>query len=126
MLTTDALNSHEDILNRWTPTNTNTDIPRVITNDPNGNGRDSNRPGWLEKGDYLRINTISLGYTIPVNMFAGTIQSPRVYATVQNAYTFQKYKGFNPDFTSGVFNPGYDGGSYPKPRTFMLGVQLSF
>lgn len=126
MLTTDALNSHEDILNRWTPNNTNTDIPRVITNDPNGNGRDSNRPGWLEKGDYLRINTISLGYTIPVSMFAGTIQSPRVYATVQNAYTFQKYKGFNPDFTSGVFNPGYDGGSYPKPRTFMLGVQLSF
>lgn len=126
MLTTDALNSHEDILNRWTPTNTNTDIPRVVTNDPNGNGRDSNRPGWLEKGDYLRINTVSLGYTIPVSLFKGIIQAPRVYATVQNAYTFQKYKGFNPDFTSGVFNPGYDGGSYPKPRTFMLGVQLSF
>jgi TonB-linked SusC/RagA family outer membrane protein len=126
MLTTDALNSHEDILNRWTPTNTNTDIPRVVEGDPNGNGRDSNRPGWLQKGDYLRLNTVSIGYTIPVKMFGGTIKAPRIYATGQNLYTFQKYKGFNPDFNSGVFNPGYDGGSYPRPRTFMLGIQLSF
>ncbi len=35
-------------------------------------------------------------------------------------------KGYNPDFTSGVFNPGFDFGSYPKPRTFMFGVQLIF
>jgi hypothetical protein len=124
MLTTDALNSHEDILDRWTPTNTNTDIPRVVEGDPNGNGRDSNRPGWLQKGDYLRLNTVSIGYTIPVKLFGGS--APRIYATGQNLYTFQKYKGFNPDFNSGVFNPGFDGGSYPRPRTFMLGVQLSF
>ena len=125
MLTTDYINRHEDILDRWTPTNTNTDIPRVISDDPNGNQRDSNRKGWLQDGDYLRINTLSLGYTLPDNFIKG-LSSTRVYVTAQNLYTFQSYKGYNPDFTSGVWNPGFDAGSYPKPRTIMLGVQLSF
>jgi hypothetical protein len=120
------LNSHEDILNRWTPDNTNTNIPRLNANDANGNSRDSNRPGWLQKGDYLRINTVSLGYSIPGEVFKGFLKSSRIYATVQNLHTFTEYKGFNPDFNSGVFNPGFDGGTYPKPRTYMLGVQLSF
>jgi len=124
MLTTDYINRHEDILNRWTPTNTNTDIPRVVSDDPNGNQRDSNRKGWLQNGDYLRINTLSLGYTFPNNFIKG-LNTTRIYVTAQNLYTFQAYKGYNPDFTSGVWNPGFDAGSFPKPRTIMLGVQLS-
>lgn len=124
MWSTDYLNAHEDILNRWTPDNTNTNIPRVVQNDPNGNQRDSNRPGWLQKGDYLRINTVSLGYTLP--KVIDFIDSARIYGTVQNLHTFTKYKGFNPDFNSGVFNPGFDNGTYPRPRTYMLGVQVSF
>jgi TonB-linked SusC/RagA family outer membrane protein len=125
MHTTDYINWHQDILDRWTPGNLDTDIPRVVIDDPNGNGRDSNRPGWLQDGRHLRINTVSLGYNLP----AGTIkalQKARVYLTCQNLYTFQAYKSYNPDFTSGVFNPGFDNGSYPKPRTYMLGVQVSF
>lgn len=126
MWTTDYLNAHVDILDRWTPENTDTTVPRVVANDPNGNQRDSNRPGWLQKGDYLRLNTVSVGYSLPENIFGGFLQESRVYATIQNLYTFQKYKGFNPDFASGVFEPGFDNGTYPKPRTFMLGVQLTF
>ncbi|MBC9795668.1 SusC/RagA family TonB-linked outer membrane protein [Sinomicrobium weinanense] len=126
MWSTDYINSHTDILDRWTPENTDTNIPRVVTNDPNGNARDSDRPGWLQKGDHLRINTISLGYSIPEDTFSSFLQSARIYATVQNLHTFQKYKGFNPDFNSGVWNPGFDNGTYPRPRTFILGVQLSF
>ncbi|RXG29121.1 SusC/RagA family TonB-linked outer membrane protein [Leeuwenhoekiella marinoflava] len=126
MWSTDYINSHEDILNRWTPTNTDTNIPRVVANDPNGNARDSNRPGWLQKGDYLRINTVSIGYTIPVQNFSDFFDSTRIYGTVQNLHTFQAYKGFNPDFASGVFEPGFDNGTYPRPRTFLLGVELSF
>ena len=125
MHTTDYINWHQDILDRWTPGNTDTDIPRVVIDDPNGNGRDSNRPGWLQDGAHLRLNTVSLGYNLP----AGGIKflnHARVYTTVQNLYTFQAYKGYNPDFTSGVFNPGFDNGSYPRPRTYMLGVQVSF
>lgn len=126
MWSTDYLNSHKDILNRWTPENTDTNIPRVVANDPNGNSRDSNRPGWLQKGDYLRLNTISVGYTLPDDLFNNVLQNVRVYSTLQNIHTFQKYKGYNPDFTSGVFNPGYDDGTYPRPITYMLGVELTF
>ncbi|PRX46847.1 SusC/RagA family TonB-linked outer membrane protein [Salegentibacter salegens] len=126
MLSTGFINAHEDILDRWTPQNTDTNIPRVVANDPNNNARDSNRPGWLQKGDYLRINTLSLGYSLPQGLFEDALNSARIYATVQNLYTFQYYDGFNPDFNSGVFEPGFDNGTYPKPRTFMLGVDLSF
>ncbi|WP_162842630.1 TonB-dependent receptor [Mucilaginibacter pineti] len=125
MLTTDYINRSTDILNHWTPTNTNTDIPRVVQNDPNQNQRDSNRKGWLQNGKYLRINTVSLGYTFKKGIIEG-LSNARIYVTGQNLYSFQGYKGFNPDFTSGVFNPGFDAGSFPKPRTILVGVQVGF
>lgn len=120
-----ALNYSTDMLNRWTLTNTNTDIPRLSDNQGANNNVDSDRPGWLQNGTYLRINTISVGYSFKENMIKGLTKS-RVYVTVQNLYSFQKYQGYNPDFTSGVLNPGFDFGSYPKPRTIMAGVQLTF
>jgi TonB-linked SusC/RagA family outer membrane protein len=119
-----SLNYSTDMLNRWTPTNTHTDIPRLNDDDVN-NFKDSNRPGWLQNGTYLRINTVSIGYTFRENIIKG-LASARLYATVQNLYSFQHYQQYNPDFTSGVFNPGFDFGSYPKPRTIMVGVQVSF
>ncbi|MFM2359103.1 MAG: hypothetical protein RLY16_1096, partial [Bacteroidota bacterium] len=119
-----ALNYSTDMLDRWTPSNTDTDIPRLNDNDVN-NFKDSNRPGWLQNGTYLRINTLSIGYSIPEKLVKRLVKS-RVYASVQNLYSFQSYKGYNPDFTSGVLNPGFDFGSYPKPRTILVGVQLTF
>lgn len=119
-----SANYSTNMLNRWTPTNTNTDVPRLNSKDVN-NFRDSNRPGWLQDGTYLRINTVSIGYILPQNLIKGLTRA-RIYVTVQNLYSFQEYEGYNPDFTSGVFNPGFDFGSYPKPRTIMGGVQLSF
>jgi TonB-dependent starch-binding outer membrane protein SusC len=122
--TAGALNYSTDMLNRWTPTNTNTDIPRLNDDDVN-NFKNSNRPGWLQNGTYLRISTLSAGYNFKENIIKGLAGS-RVYITVQNLYSFQKYKSYNPDFTSGTLNPGFDFGSYPKPRTIMLGVQVTF
>lgn len=119
-----SLNYSTDMLNRWTPSNTNTDIPRLNDADVN-NFKDSDRPGWLQDGSYLRINTLSVGYTLPANLVKG-VSKARVYLTAQNLYSFQSYYGYNPDFTSGVLNPGFDFGSYPKPRTFMFGVQVGF
>ncbi|MGB3775310.1 MAG: TonB-dependent receptor, partial [Leeuwenhoekiella sp.] len=127
MPTTGYTNWHEDILNRWTPENTNTTVPRVVFLDPNNNGRDSNRPGWLQKGDYFRINTISLGYSLPESLIYKTVlSSARIYTTVQNVAVFSSYKGYNPDFQAGVLSPGFDYGTYPRPLTSMLGVQLKF
>lgn len=119
-----SANYSTDMLNRWTPQNTDTDIPRLNSSDAN-NFRDSNRPGWLQDGSYLRINTVSVGYTLPRNLIKGLAMS-RIYITVQNLYSFQKYEGYNPDFTASVLSPGFDFGSYPKPRTIMAGVQLEF
>ena len=125
MHTAGSTSYREDMVGRWTPTNTNTTIPRLQVDDPNQNDRDSNRPGWLQDGSYLRLNTIVIGYNFKPDIIKG-ISRLRVYVTAQNLYTFQGYKGYNPDFTSGVFNPGFDNGSYPKPRTIMGGVQVGF
>ncbi len=119
-----SANYLKDMLNRWTPANTNTTVPRLISTDVN-NFRNSDRPGWLQDGSYLRLNTISVGYNLPTNLIKGVLKS-RAYVTVQNLYSFQGYRGYNPDFTATVFNPGFDFGSYPKPRTFLFGVQFIF
>ncbi len=126
MHTTDYINYHTDALNSWNPSNTTTEFPRLAAKDPNQNGVDSDRKNWLQKGDYLRINTVSLGYTFR-HMQVNWMKDLRVYATAQNLYTFQSYKGYNPDFAqTRPFEPGFDPGSYPTPRTFLLGVQVKF
>ncbi|HSJ66423.1 MAG TPA: TonB-dependent receptor [Anditalea sp.] len=127
MLTMDFTNRHEDILQRWTPENPSTTQPRLVAGDPNQNQRNSDREGWLQDGTHLRIQTVSLGYTFnTIGNLLDNVQSLRVYFTAQNPYTFQAYKAYNPDFTSGVFNPGFDFGSFPRPRTLMLGLQVAF
>ena len=127
MPTSGYTNWHEDILNRWTAERPSTDYPRVVHNDPNINGRDSDRPGWLQKGDYIRLNTISIGYSLPKAALATLkMKSARIYATMQNVHTFTKYKGYNPDFQAGILNPGFDYGTFPRPRTTMVGVQIKF
>lgn len=127
MPTSGFTNWHQDILNRWTPTNTNTDVPRVVFLDPNNNGRDSNRPGWLQNGDYFRINTISLGYSLPEALVSKMhMASARFYVTLQNVAVISKYKGYNPDFQAAILSPGFDFGTYPRPMTSMLGVQFKF
>jgi len=118
-------NHSTDELNYWTPTNTNTDVPRPIIGDPNGNSRDSNR--FIEKGDYIKLQTMEIGYQIPVpeSFF---IEKARIYVNGQNLWTITKYKGYDPDFNSndGLFSRGYDAGSFPNPRTISLGLDVKF
>ena len=56
-------NAGTQVLNAWTPTNTNTNIPRAISSDPNQNARPSTR--FLEDGSYLRLKNVMLGYNLP-------------------------------------------------------------
>ncbi len=125
MVTSGFTNWHEDILDRWTPSNTSTEIPRVVWNDPNNNQRNSDRPGWLQSGTYFRINTLSLGYTFDGSFLEKfKMSSARIYLTVQNVHTFSSYEGYNPDFQAGILNPGFDFGTFPRPRTTMVGIQI--
>jgi hypothetical protein len=120
-------NHHVDDLNFWTPSNTNTNIPRPIIGDPNANGRASNR--FVEDGDYIRLQNFQLGYTLKPMMRMKWLTNARIYLSGQNVLTITKYKGLDPDFTGvgndGLFSRGFDQGSFPNPRSFMVGVQLS-
>ena len=114
-----------DELNYWTPTNTNTNVPRPVIYDPNGNGRFSDR--FVESGSYLKLQNAQIGYSIPEGILSQTktIKSLRIYASGQNLLTISKYKGYDPDFISdGLFSRGFDFGSFPNPRSIMFGIQL--
>ncbi|MBI9039823.1 TonB-dependent receptor [Lutibacter sp.] len=119
------VNHHTDALNYWTPTNTDTNVPRPIIGDPNANARDSDR--FIEDGDYIKLQNMEIGYNIslPDN---NIIQNARVYVNGQNLFTISKYQGYDADFNynDGLFSRGYDGGSFPNPRTFSLGVLVGF
>jgi TonB-linked SusC/RagA family outer membrane protein len=119
------VNHHTDALNYWTPTNTDTNVPRPIIGDPNANARDSNR--FIEKGDYIKLQNMEIGYNIPLSQ-TKLVQNARVYVNAQNVFTITKYKGYDADFNynDGLFSRGYDGGSFPNPRTFSLGVLVGF
>lgn len=114
-----------DELNYWTPTNTDTNVPRPIIGDPNANTRDSNR--FIEKGDYIKLQTMQIGYEIPLTNMS-FIQKAKIYVNGQNLLIISKYRGYDPDFNSndGLFSRGYDGGSFPNPRTFSLGLEVNF
>ena len=121
-----------DVLNAWTPTNTNTTTPRAVSGDPNGNAtRPSDR--FVEKGSYMRIKNLSVGYSIPKSVLSsfsnGSISKIRVYVAAQNILTVTGYKGYDPEIGARGNNQlayGIDDGQYPQPRTFMAGIQLGF
>ena len=130
-----GFNSYEDILNRWTPTNTNTDIPKVSLDDRNGNRRLSTR--FLKDGSYFRIRNITLGYNLKHFVKTDAISRIRIYVTAQNLLTFTKYPGLDPEIhantndTRGVdissdLAVGIDWGTVPAPRTFIAGISLDF
>ncbi len=120
-------NHYIDELNYWTPAHTNTNIPRPVIGDPNGNDGPSDR--WVQSGSYVKLQNAELGYTFPVKKLQAThvFSSARIYLSGQNLLTFTKYKGYDPDIISdGLFSRGFDYGSFPNPRTFMFGVQIGF
>jgi TonB-linked SusC/RagA family outer membrane protein len=117
-------NHSVDALNFWTPTNTNTNIPRPVIGDPNANGRASDR--FVQNGSYVKLQNLQLGYTLPKLQALKWLSSARVYISGQNVLTLTKYKGYDPDFISdGLLSRGFDIGSFPNTRTFMAGVQIA-
>ncbi len=124
-----SYNVHKDMLNYWTPENTNTDIPRLAERDKNNNLRISDR--FIEDGSYLKIRNITLGYTIPSSIIP-KISKLRIYLTIKNALTFTQYSGFDPEIGKSVswnaspLDIGMDRAVYPQARIFMGGINLNF
>ena len=130
-----GFNSYEAILNRWTPSNTNTNVPRVTLDDRNGNGRSSTR--FLEDGSYARIKNITIGYNLKSLLKWKTIGGCRVYLTIQNAFTWTKYTGLDPEIQANANDTkglgissdlavGVDWGTVPAPRTVIGGIKIDF
>ena len=126
-------NAGTQVLNAWTPTNTNTNIPRAISSDPNQNARTSDR--FLENGSYLRFKNIMLGYNLPnkslQSLSKGVVKNLRIYVSAQNILTITKYKGFDPEVGnrtpgSSQLTNGIDFAVYPQPKAFQVGIQAGF
>ncbi|MFW0716037.1 SusC/RagA family TonB-linked outer membrane protein [Pedobacter sp. N23S346] len=79
---------------------------------------------YLEKGDYLRLSTISLGYNF--KKIGNSLNNLRLFATVNNAFVLTGYKGLDPEVYLGGITPGLDNRqTYPRTRTFMLGLNFN-
>jgi TonB-linked SusC/RagA family outer membrane protein len=112
------------ILDRWTGEGTSYTIPRVTEQNINWQFSDL----YVQDGDYLRISNITLGYDFAKLIHCKAISQCRLYAQVQNAFTFTKYDGMDPEIGYGTdsWASGIDVGYYPRPRTFLVGVNLKF
>lgn len=82
---------------------------------------------YIEKGSYVRLQTLSLSYTFR-NCFNDWIQDLTLYGTANNLFTITGYKGLDPEVNMGGIDPGIDyrWSRYPHTRTFMVGVKINF
>jgi TonB-linked SusC/RagA family outer membrane protein len=118
-----------DAMDNWTY-NHQSGIPRLSLADTNSNF-DMPSDFLLENGSYLRLKSITLGYTLPKSLMA-KIGVPdlglRIYVTGENLLTFTEYTGFDPEVSNDpeLGNFGLDAGTYPIARTFTFGINLNF
>jgi len=117
------------ILDRWTGEGTSNKMPRVTEQNINWQFSDL----YVQDADYLRISNITIGYDFAKLIKCKAISQARLYAQVQNAFTFTKYDGMDPEIGYGPegdngqgWASGIDVGYYPRPRTILFGVNLKF
>ena len=121
-------NAFAEAVNYWTPENTNTDIPRPVNSVNAANNQVSTR--YIEDGSYLRIQNLTLGYSLPSDLISKIKMSRvRVYGSVQNLLTLTDYSGYDPEvgsFNQNQLLTGIDNGRYPTPRTYSIGINVEF
>jgi hypothetical protein len=111
---------------RWHGAGTSNSIPRLSRANTNQNYRSSDL--WIEKGDYLALKNISIGYTISTWTIGGTkMPVTRLYASCYNAFYLTGYRGFTPElgYTDGNKQRGVDVAQYPAVRTITIGATLN-
>lgn len=130
-------NQSATVLNRWSPTNKNSTMPRPDLNNTEDNYNTQISSRFVEKGSYLRLKSLTLGYTIPKQILEKwKINKLRFYVTGENLLTFTKYSGLDPEVSmyggtnqatvSSNMSPGIDFGTSPQARTFVVGLNLTF
>lgn len=117
----------EYINNAWSSSNTGAKYPRITKTDYNKNMRVSD--AYIQKGDYLKISNIQIGYTFPKNVLKPVkMENARVFASVDNVCTISSYNKFgDPEVgDSNVLYSGFDGGRYPFPMSVTFGLSVQF
>ena len=123
--TENKLNKLNYILDRWTGEGTSNSVPRVTTGSSSNNLFSSY---FVEDASFLRIQNIQLGFSLPKNVIEKLGMSKfRLYGSVNNVYTFSKYRGFDATANTGdAITGGIDSGFYPAPRIFSIGLNVKF
>lgn len=106
------------LLDAWSPTNPNSDIPAISGTDANWENRLSTY--FIENGSYLKLRNLQIGYTLPKRLSAKVLMERfRIYVSAQNLVTIKSksFTGIDPE------NPGF---GYPIPMTFTVGANISF
>ncbi len=84
---------------------------------------------YLEDGSYLRLNTLTFGYTLPGQLVQkAKISNIRLYCTLNNIHTFTRYSGYDPEVSASgsALTPGIDDSAYPRSKSWVVGVNLTF
>lgn len=120
----------EVALNSWTPTNMNTNIPKLKTTGSFSTDAETNSY-FVSKGSYFRAKQMQLGYTLPTSLLSRFgIDQTRFYIQGVNLFTITKYDGLDPELPSSNIGAtvgfGIDQGNYPNTRGFLLGLNLKF
>ncbi|HEY8396943.1 MAG TPA: TonB-dependent receptor [Flavihumibacter sp.] len=127
LLSNSFSNNLEEIKNRWTTPGQKTDIPRLYMLDNTANSASTR---WLEKGDFLRLRSLSFGYNLPQSVYNRIgFDNIRVFAQVFNVFTITKYSGSDPEVNTNAGSNiavGVDTRNVPQPRTLTFGVNLAF
>ncbi len=123
-----TINTTTRALDRWTPENTVTDVPKAGPRTQRVSTR------WVYDGSYARLKNIALGYNVPSAVLSRlSLQRLRVYVSAQNILTFTKYEGYDPEVNysseSGANsnrNLGIDYASYPNAKSYTVGLNIGF
>lgn len=119
------LNQYASYANRWTPENPMSDIP--VAKNSSSNKVVSSRV--VEDGSFLRLKTVTLGYTLPKKwIMKSGISHARLYVAAQNLWTLTDYSGYDPEVSirNSALTPGLDYSAYPRAFAVNFGVSLGF
>ena len=119
-----------EVLDSWTPSNTNADWPRFVFvngsknvwrgNESSSSLQNFGNANFWEKGDYLALREVTLNYNIPTGNFNDVIKTLNVYLTGTNLHYFKSMSGDTPEVG------GVQYGQFPVPKTFTLGLNVTF
>lgn len=121
-------NATREVLNAWTPTNTDTNVPSAAVREKRITDR------FVYDGSYVRLKNLSLGYNLPMDLANKLgMNGVRFSLSGQNLLTFTNFPGTDPEASyaasgaqNGNINRGFDYGSYPNIRSYTLSVNLKF